>query len=155
MGAGKPTWSSKSPSPEGEAMFHKAGSVHPKMELAVLAASVLMSATIFAAAQKKTDPASVFAPDKGKLSIMLDGKTVGHEEFEISPSGAGWRAKGTTELKAPEGAATRVNGTLTLQPNGAPVAYEWTSQAEKTNGAHVLFANGVARITLEMQGARP
>src|SRR5262249_57903091 len=24
-----------------------------------------------------------------------------------------------------------------------------------TNGAHILFANGVAKITLEMQGARP
>jgi hypothetical protein len=35
------------------------------------------------------------------------------------------------------------------------MSYEWTSQAEKTNGAHILFANGVAKITLEMQGARP
>jgi hypothetical protein len=29
------------------------------------------------------------------------------------------------------------------------------AQSDKTNGAHILFANGVARITLEMQGARP
>jgi hypothetical protein len=42
-----------------------------------------------------------------------------------------------------------------LQPDGAPISYEWTSQSEKTNGAHILFANGVAKITLEMQGARP
>jgi hypothetical protein len=44
---------------------------------------------------------------------------------------------------------------MTLQPDGAPIAYEWTAQAEKTNGAHVLFTNGVAKITLEMQGAHP
>lgn len=46
-----------------------------------------------------------------------------------------------------------MTGTLTLQPDGAPISYEWISQAEKTNGAHILFANGVAKITLQMQGA--
>ena len=35
------------------------------------------------------------------------------------------------------------------------MAYNWTSQTDKTNGAHILFANGIAKITLEMQGARP
>jgi hypothetical protein len=48
-----------------------------------------------------------------------------------------------------------VTGTLTLQPDGAPISYEWQSQADKTNGARILFANGVAKITLLMQGARP
>jgi hypothetical protein len=64
-------------------------------------------------------------------------------------------AKGTAEIKPPEGAASKVSGSLTLQADGAPISYDWSAQAEKTNGAHVLFANGVARITLEMQGARP
>src|SRR5258708_13039705 len=108
--------------------------------------------------QKKTSETSgpvVFAQDKGKLPIKLGGQTVGHEEFEIAPSGGGWLAKGTAEIKPPDGAASKVSGSLTLQPDGAPISYDWNAQAEKTNGAHILFANGVASITLEMQRARP
>jgi hypothetical protein len=48
-----------------------------------------------------------------------------------------------------------VSGALLLQPDGAPISYEWSSHADKTNGAHIVFTNGVAKITLEMQGARP
>lgn len=113
------------------------------------------SANSSSADQKKSTSSAVFAADKGKLTVQLNGQTVGHEEFEISPSGSGWAAKGTIELKAPESPAAKVSGTLILQSDGAPVSYDWTSQAEKTNGAHVLFANGVAKITLQMQGARP
>jgi hypothetical protein len=105
------------------------------------------------AAQKKGPAGSVFSPDKGKLNILLDGKSVGREEFEITSSGGGWIAKGTTKINPPQGASSTVTGTLTLQPDGAPISYEWTSQAEKTNGAHILFVNGVAKITLQMQGA--
>ena len=107
------------------------------------------------AAQKKGAGAGIFAADKGKLNILLDGKSVGHEEFEISPSGAGWVAKGSTSFKPPDGPQTHVTGNLTLQPDGAPISYDWTSQSEKTNGAHVMFANGVARMTLQMQGIKP
>jgi hypothetical protein len=114
---------------------------------------ILTCAALAFAAQKNAG--SLFAQDKGKLTIKLDGQTVGHEEFEISPSGGGWRAKGTAEIKPPEGTSSKISGTLTLQSDGAPISYEWTSQAEKTNGAHILFANGIAKITLEMQGARP
>src|SRR5882762_727494 len=109
-------------------------------------------------AQKKAAETSapvVFAQDKGKLTIKLGGQTVGHEEFEIAPSGGGWLAKGTAEIKPPEGGSSKISGSLTLQADGAPISYDWSTQAEKTNGAHVLFANGVAKITLEMQGARP
>src|SRR6266850_1788939 len=121
--------------------------------VAATALAILAGTALALAAQKSSS--GVFAPDKGKLTIKLDGQTVGHEDFEIAPSGAGWRAKGTADIKPPEGAASKVSGTLTLEPNGAPISYEWTAQAEKTNGARILFANGVAKITLEMQGARP
>jgi hypothetical protein len=104
-------------------------------------------------AQKKVPTGSVFAPDKGKLDILLDGKSVGREEFEIASSGGGWTAKGTTKITPPQGASSTVTGTLTLQPDGAPISYEWSSQAEKNNGAHIVFANGVAKITLQIQGA--
>src|SRR5262249_14671086 len=108
------------------------------------------------ASARASAPASgAFTRDRGKLTVQLDGKTVGHEDFEIAANGAGWTAKGTIELKAPDSPAAKVTGTLTLQPDGSPISYDWTSQAEKTNGAHVLFANGVAKITLQMQGARP
>jgi hypothetical protein len=123
-----------------------------------LSAALLLLAALAVAARTKSAPslASLLTQDKGKFSIVLDGKSVGHEEFEISPSGGGWTAKGTTDLKPPDAPSTiRVNGTLVLQPDGAPVSYEWTSRDDKTNGAHILFANGVAKITLEMQGARP
>jgi hypothetical protein len=100
--------------------------------------------------------APVLSPDKGKFSIQLKGQNIGSEQFEVAQAGADWIAKGTTELTLPESAtATRVSGTLKLQSDGAPISYEWTSHADKTNGAHIEFANGVAKITLEMQGARP
>jgi hypothetical protein len=123
-----------------------------------LTIGVVACAALSLAAQKKSAATSgpvVFVQDKGKLTIKLGGQTVGHEEFEISPSAGGWLARGTAEIKPPEGASSKVSGSLTLQGNGAPISYDWSAQAEKTNGAHVLFANGVASITLEMQGARP
>ena len=129
-----------------------------KTSFVALGLGIMACAAFSIAAQKKGAPksgASVFAQDKGKFSIKLGGQTVGHEEFEIAPAGGGWLAKGTAEIKPPEGAASKVSGSLTLQADGAPISYEWTAQAEKTNGAHILFANGVASITLEMQGARP
>jgi hypothetical protein len=119
---------------------------------------IVACAALSLAAQKKPATSSgpvVFAEDKGKFTIKLGAQIVGHEEFEIAPSGGGWLAKGTAEIKPPQGASSKVSGSLTLEANGAPISYSWSAQAEKTNGAHVLFANGIASITLEMQGARP
>src|ERR1700738_5664710 len=82
---------------------------------------------------------AVFSPDKGKLVIQLNGETIGSEQFELTQTGNNWVAKGTTELKVPgTKAATSVTGTFMLQPDGAPISYEWTSRAEKTNGAQVV-----------------
>ncbi|HXN53936.1 MAG TPA: hypothetical protein VN943_18545 [Candidatus Acidoferrum sp.] len=127
-------------------------SLKSKTTLGVLMACILALSSLASQAQKS---APVLAQDKGKFTIQLNGQTVGHEEFEISPTSGGWSAQGTTDLKAPDSPATHVTGILTLQPDGAPVSYVWSSQAEKTNGAHIVFANGVAKITLQMQGARP
>jgi len=131
-----------------------------KFRAAIIALSFGMVActAVSLAAQKKgaaSSGAVVFVPDKGKFTIKLEGQTVGHEEFEIAPSGGGWLAKGTSEIKPPEGASSKVTGTLTLQSDGAPISYDWSSQAEKTNGAHIIFANGIAKISLAVQGARP
>ena len=118
----------------------------------VLAVAVGLSAY---AADKKAAPGSVFISDKGKFNILLDGVSIGREEFEIEPSGATWIAKGSTSMKTPDGKSSKVTGTLTLQPDGAPLSYDWAAQTEKNNSAHILFVNGVAKTTLQMQGAAP
>jgi len=135
----------------GEVM-HKSKAPRPRPVIAA-ALSVLSFGIAVAHAQKK-DPAGLLQPDKGRFSLLLDGKSIGHEEFEITPSGGGWLAHGSTTLQTEKG-DTKVTGNLTLQPDGSPISYDWTAQTGKTNGAHILFANGIAKITLEMQGARP
>jgi hypothetical protein len=122
-------------------------------------AILFVCTTLTIAAQKKNPAAapagSVFAQDKGKFTIQLDGKSVGHEEFELAQTGGGWTAHSTTDIAPPQAGSARISGTLTLQPDGSPISYEWQSQADKTNGARILFANGIAKITLQMQGSRP
>lgn len=113
------------------------------------------AALSFASQKKEKAAPGVLIQDKGKFTIKLAGQTVGHEEFDISPAEGGWLAKGTSDIKPPQGAPSKVTGSLTLQADGAPISYEWIAQSDKTNGAHIIFANGIARITLEMQGARP
>ena len=119
-----------------------------------LTLGLVTCATLSLAGQKKTAP-GVLVQDKGKFDIKLAGQTVGHEQFEIAPAEGGWLAKGSSDIKPPEGAPSKVTGSLTLLSNGSPISYEWKAQSEKNSGAHIVFANGVARITLEMQGARP
>jgi hypothetical protein len=130
-------------------------SIWPRRSLlrATLLSLLAASAFTLARADKK-EPAGPLQADKGRFSLLLDGKAIGHEEFEIAPAGAGWLARGTTTLQTEKG-DTKVTGNLTLQPNGEPISYDWTAQTDKTTGAHILFANGVARIVLEMQGSRP
>lgn len=122
---------------------------------AITCVVALSSALLLYAGQKKGPAGSVLVPDKGKLNILVDGKSIGREEFEIFQTGTNWVAKGTTHLAVQGAPETTVTGTLVLQPDGAPVSYDWTSQADKTNGAHIEFANGVAKMTLQIQGARP
>lgn len=120
----------------------------------ILLAAFLILALGLATARAQKKENGVLQPDKGKFSVVLDGKKIGQEEFEIAPSGAGWLARGSTSIKSESG-ETKVTGNLTLQPDGSPIAYDWTAQTDKSNSAHIIFANGIAKITLEMQGARP
>src|SRR5258708_13316943 len=58
-------------------------------------AGLLFSTALAVAGQKKSAPgsvASILTQDKGKFSIALDGKTVGHEHFQIHPSRPPWSA---------------------------------------------------------------
>ena len=115
----------------------------------------LLATTLPIPLPAQKNASSLLQQDKGKFDILLDGKSVGKEEFEIAPNGGGWLAKGTTQINTGNGPATQVTGNLTLQSNGAPMAYDWVSKSDKTNSAHIIFANGVAKIALEVQGAKP
>jgi hypothetical protein len=86
-----------------------------KLFCCLLAATVFVCAALTLAAQKKSaaSGSSVFAQDKGKFTIQLNGQTVGHEDFDISPAAGGWTARGTTDIKPPDSTAERVTGTLT------------------------------------------
>ena len=131
----------------------------PEAKFSIWLAALLIfafAAASFASQKKRSEaPAGVFAQDKGRLTIKLDGQIVGHEDFEIAPAAGGWLAKGNAEIKPSQGGASKVSGSLALQPDGAPISYEWTSQAEKTNAANIIFDNGTAKMTLQMQGSRP
>jgi hypothetical protein len=121
----------------------------PALVLLAFAGALLVSA-----AQKKGAQGSIFVQDKGKFKVLVDGVQVGHEEFDITPSGGGWAAKATSHLTPAGSPPIVVTGNLTLEPTGAPISYEWSSQAGKSNSASILFANGVAKMTVQLQGAR-
>lgn len=127
----------------------------PTLFSAFLLATLAIVPFSWSAFAQKNSSGSVLQPDKGKFNILVDGKSVGKEEFEIAPNGGGWVAKGTTEINTGEGPAARVTGNLTLQANGAPIAYDWVSKSDKTNSAHIVFTNGIARIALSVEGTQP
>ncbi|HTC40502.1 MAG TPA: hypothetical protein VK703_02970 [Candidatus Acidoferrales bacterium] len=118
----------------------------------VLLLLALATALLASADQKK---ASVFVNDKGKFKVLLADKVIGHEEFEITSSGATWIAKATTHLAVEGAPATTVTGNLALQPEGAPISYDWTTQADKNSSAHIAFTNGVAKMTVQLGTAHP
>lgn len=105
-----------------------------------------------AAADKKTGTG--IAPDKGKFKILVNGQPMGKEEFEISSSGGNWVAKGNTEIQAQQG-VTKVSGTLTVKPEGAPVHYDWATQGAKKASAAISFNADVATAELHLEGTRP
>ena len=103
-----------------------------------LTLALVTGATLSLAGQKKIAP-GVLVPDKGKFDIKLAGQTVGHEEFEIAPAEGGWLAKGSSDIKPPEGAPSKVTGSLTLLDNNlyyqyAVLAriYDWSKGGEQT-----------------------
>jgi hypothetical protein len=95
------------------------------------------------------------AADKGKLKILLEGQSVGSEEFEISPLAGSWVARGTTDLQAPGAKHTRVASTFRLQSDGTPQKYEWSAQGEKKASGSVTFQGGVATVQLDLGGTKP
>jgi uncharacterized protein YaiE (UPF0345 family) len=107
-----------------------------------------------AAGSAGTKSASLFAPEKGSFKILVSGQQIGKEEFEISPSGGDWVAKGNSEVQTSDG-MTKVTGSLELHADGTPVNYEWSTQGAKKAGATVSFNGATATIDLRLEGRRP
>jgi hypothetical protein len=98
--------------------------------------------------------AALFA-DKGKLKISVNGQLAATEEFEIHPNGEHWIAQSTVELKPAQGPASHVHAHLTLQPDGTPVAYTWSTDGSKKASANIQFQNSIATIVLQIENAKP
>ena len=99
--------------------------------------------------------APVFMPDKGKFRIVLDGHVVGNEEFEISPSGETWTARGSTSAHSPQGPDIKATGQLKLSADGTPIRYEWSAQIQKKATGAVDFVNGTAKSSIVLGSASP
>jgi hypothetical protein len=119
-----------------------------------VAAAIAVVAATAAFSSPKPGSASLFAPDKGKFRILVNGQQMGKEDFEISPSGGNWVARGSTEIQG-EGGVTRVSGTLELRADGTPVRYEWSTQGAKRASAAITFSGATATIELRLENARP
>jgi hypothetical protein len=99
--------------------------------------------------------ATGFTSDKGKFRILLEGHVVGSEEFEISPSGANWMARGSTVAHSPGGVDIKATGQLTLSPDGIPLHYDWTAQTLKKGSGAVDFVNGTAKSAIDLGAKSP
>jgi hypothetical protein len=119
-----------------------------------IAAAIVAAAATAAFSSPGVRPASLFAPEKGKFRILVNGQQMGKEDFEISPSGANWVARGTTEIQG-AGGVTRVSGTLELRADGTPTRYEWSTQGAKKASATIIFSGPTATIELRLEGTRP
>jgi hypothetical protein len=118
--------------------------------IAGLAASIGFSCAIAFAAG-----GSVFAPDRGKFKILVNGVQAGEETFDLGQSGDNWVAHGTTVIKTSAGEA-RVTGKLELHPDGTPVRYQWSTQGGKNKAAaNITFDGPTATIDLHVEGKRP
>ena len=138
-------------------MKRATGGLTATLGLALAAAAILITNGSLAGraeASGGSKSASLFAPDKGTFKILVSGQQIGKEEFEISPSGGNWVAKGSSELNTSDG-MTKVSGSLELRQDGTPVSYEWSTQGAKKAGATISFNGATATIDLRIEGRRP
>ena len=98
---------------------------------------------------------SVFSADKGKFRITVNGQSVGSEDFEISSSGDAWIERSSMSAHAPGGTEIKATGQLKLSPDGAPIRYDWSAEAQKKATGSVEFANGTAKCSADLGAASP
>lgn len=128
-----------------------------KLFPAVLAAALAGGALLAAEAQRRRggEPAEPFAADRGRLRVLLGGEAVATEQFEITRSGADWVARGTTDVRMPDGRSARVRAELRFAADGAPRHYEWSADGETKASAVLRFTDGTAQMELRMAGEQP
>jgi hypothetical protein len=93
-----------------------------------------------------------FTPDKGKFRILQGGNEVGTEEFDLSPSGDAWVAKGEATFHAPGGGQARSSGQLRVAADATPLRYDWSAGTDKKASGSVTFEGGVAKSTINLPG---
>jgi hypothetical protein len=91
-------------------------------------------------------------PDKGKFRILQGGNEVGTEQFDLSPSGDAWIAKGEATLHVPGGGEARSTGQLRVAADGTPQRYDWSAGTDKKAFGLVTFQDGVAKSTINLPG---
>jgi hypothetical protein len=140
--------------------FQKFSAVALALCLAAGMAKIAVASVWIFPAQKTDDAksasaASTFTADKGKFRIALDGNVVGSEDFEISPSGQTWTARGSTSAHVPGGTDIKATGQLKLSADGAPIHYEWSAQLQKKATGMVDFVNGTGKCTIDLGTPTP
>lgn len=93
--------------------------------------------------------------DKGEFRISVNGQNVGTESFEIKPSGNRWMAEGNADAKPVGAAASKVTAHLTVEADGTPVSYTWSTEGAKKASAEIQFQNSVATVNLHLEGRKP
>src|SRR3974390_2859156 len=92
---------------------------------------------------------SVFAADKGKFRITINGQQIGSEDFSISSNGEQWVARSTTSAHAPGSVDIKASGELKLASDGTPLRYEWSAEAQKKASGSVDFSGGAAKCVAD------
>jgi len=98
---------------------------------------------------------SVFSPDKGKFRILINGQSVGSEDFEISQSGDAWIQRSAMSAHTPDGGEIKATGQLRLSADGAPLHYDWSAEAQKKASGAVEFESGMAKCVADLGAASP
>jgi len=132
-------------------LFARPGGVgfHPR------ALGLASSPASSASAAKPAGAPSVFSPDKGKFRILINGQSVGSEDFEISQSGEAWIEHSSMSAHAPDGGEIKATGNLKLSAEGAPLHYDWSAEAQKKATGAVDFVGGTAKCSADLGAAVP
>jgi len=108
-----------------------------------------------ASAAMPANAPSVFAADKGKLRITINGQQIGTEDFEISPAGDSWMERSSMTAHAPGGGDIKATGQLRLSADGTPLHYDWSAEAQKKATGAVDFVSGTAKCVADLGGPAP
>ena len=94
-------------------------------------------------------------PDKGAFRVLLNGAEVGSEQFETAASDNVWIAKGESVTRVPGEPEVRSSGELRISPDGTPLGYKWSAQADKKTSGSVEFDKGAVKTYTDVGGKDP